>query len=280
MRPPVRRVTLAPATFALRRPIRYRLCLVRGPLPLGHWWFLEPRERVGYKRQILHSSASALAACSGPCPSQRGHGIGLLAGSLDASRFDAAQSADGATALGRQRPRSARFIRFRSTFARCRVPAWTCVACIASARAQVLRRAFAWHLRASLEYFCEACIEPICSSMPAASQATFWRAAVSADWALAYSASLIAHIVLRWAAAMSLGWIELSMIGFVPLPTTLLRVSAAVSNSLVRITELSDRTRRWDFLSPDASGDFSRARWSMRRCFRPCCRVPGSTARS
>ncbi|MGA7805371.1 sulfite exporter TauE/SafE family protein [Bradyrhizobium sp.] len=45
----------------------------------------------------------------------------------------------------------------------------------------------------------------------------------------------IAHIVLRWAAAVSLGWIGLSMTGFVPLPTPLLHVGAAVSRGLGRV---------------------------------------------
>ncbi len=42
----------------------------------------------------------------------------------------------------------------------------------------------------------------------------------------------VAHVVLRWAAAVSLGWIGLSMIGLVPLPTPLLRVATAVNRRL------------------------------------------------
>lgn len=42
----------------------------------------------------------------------------------------------------------------------------------------------------------------------------------------------IAHLVLRWAAAVSLGWIGLSMIGFVPIPEPVFRIGAAISSSL------------------------------------------------
>lgn len=46
----------------------------------------------------------------------------------------------------------------------------------------------------------------------------------------------IAHLVLRWAAAVSLGWIGLSMIGFVPIPEPVFRFGAAVSSSLGRVS--------------------------------------------
>ncbi|TKW78631.1 MAG: sulfite exporter TauE/SafE family protein [Bradyrhizobium icense] len=45
----------------------------------------------------------------------------------------------------------------------------------------------------------------------------------------------IAHLVLRWAAAVSLGWIGLSMIGFVPIPEPVFRIGAAVTNGLGRL---------------------------------------------
>ena len=38
------------------------------------------------------------------------------------------------------------------------------------------------------------------------------------------------HAVLRWAAAMSLGWIGLSMIGLLPFPTIFYRVASIVSD--------------------------------------------------
>lgn len=40
----------------------------------------------------------------------------------------------------------------------------------------------------------------------------------------------VVHIVLRWAAAVSLGWIGLSMIGFLPLPALFYRVGGVVSD--------------------------------------------------
>lgn len=46
----------------------------------------------------------------------------------------------------------------------------------------------------------------------------------------------LAHLVLRWAAAVSLGWIGLSMIGFVPIPEPMFRFGATVSRSLARLT--------------------------------------------
>lgn len=46
----------------------------------------------------------------------------------------------------------------------------------------------------------------------------------------------IAHLVLRWAAAVSLGWIGLSMIGFVPIPEPMFRIGAAVSGGIGRLT--------------------------------------------
>lgn len=46
----------------------------------------------------------------------------------------------------------------------------------------------------------------------------------------------IAHLVLRWAAAVSLGWIGLAMIGFVPVPEPMFRLGAVVSTGLGRLT--------------------------------------------
>ncbi len=54
----------------------------------------------------------------------------------------------------------------------------------------------------------------------------------------------IAHIVLRWGAAVSLGWIGMSMLGFVPMPTALLHVGAFVSRGLGRITSIF-RSHSW-----------------------------------
>lgn len=45
----------------------------------------------------------------------------------------------------------------------------------------------------------------------------------------------LAHLVLRWAAAVSLGWIGLSMIGFVPIPEPVFRIGAAVTGGLGRL---------------------------------------------
>lgn len=56
------------------------------------------------------------------------------------------------------------------------------------------------------------------------------------------------NIVLRWAAAVSLGWIGLSMIGFVPLPTPLLRLGSVISRGLSTIPG----NRRW----PSLAGPF------------------------
>jgi sulfite exporter TauE/SafE len=44
------------------------------------------------------------------------------------------------------------------------------------------------------------------------------------------------HLVLRWAAAVSLGWIGLSMIGFLPVPTAFYRVAGLISDGLAAIT--------------------------------------------
>ena len=44
-----------------------------------------------------------------------------------------------------------------------------------------------------------------------------------------------AHLVLRWAAAVSLGWIGLSMIGFVPIPEPVFRIGAVVTSNLGRV---------------------------------------------
>ena len=46
----------------------------------------------------------------------------------------------------------------------------------------------------------------------------------------------IAHIVLRWAAAVSLGWIGLSMMGAVPIPAPLVRLAAAVSSNFASMS--------------------------------------------
>jgi sulfite exporter TauE/SafE len=46
----------------------------------------------------------------------------------------------------------------------------------------------------------------------------------------------MAHLVLRWAAAVSLGWIGLSMMGFVPIPEPVFRLGAVVSDGLARLT--------------------------------------------
>lgn len=46
----------------------------------------------------------------------------------------------------------------------------------------------------------------------------------------------MAHLVLRWAAAVSLGWIGLSMIGFVPIPEPMFRLGAIVSSGIGRLT--------------------------------------------
>lgn len=45
----------------------------------------------------------------------------------------------------------------------------------------------------------------------------------------------VAHLVLRWAAAVSLGWIGLSMIGFVPIPEPVFRIGATMTNGLGRL---------------------------------------------
>lgn len=46
----------------------------------------------------------------------------------------------------------------------------------------------------------------------------------------------IVHIVLRWAAAVSLGWIGMSMLGFVPIPEPLHRFAAVVGDRLGAMT--------------------------------------------
>jgi len=46
----------------------------------------------------------------------------------------------------------------------------------------------------------------------------------------------MAHLVLRWAAAVSLGWIGLSMIGFVPIPEPMFRLGAVISGGIGRLT--------------------------------------------
>lgn len=46
----------------------------------------------------------------------------------------------------------------------------------------------------------------------------------------------LAHLVLRWAAAVSLGCIGLSMIGFVPIPEPVLRIGATISIGLGRMS--------------------------------------------
>jgi hypothetical protein len=60
-----------------------------------------------------------------------------------------------------------------------------------------------------------------------------------AGWALAYSASLIARLLPSCCGGLRLRHSDgsvLSMIGFVPLPTQLLRIDAAVSTGLGKIT--------------------------------------------
>ena len=42
----------------------------------------------------------------------------------------------------------------------------------------------------------------------------------------------ILNLVLRWAAAVSLGWIGLTMIGFAPLPTSVCRVVSAINTRI------------------------------------------------
>jgi hypothetical protein len=44
------------------------------------------------------------------------------------------------------------------------------------------------------------------------------------------------HIVLRWAAAASLGWIGMSIVGLVPLPTLLYRMGMILSNAVSAAT--------------------------------------------
>jgi sulfite exporter TauE/SafE len=46
----------------------------------------------------------------------------------------------------------------------------------------------------------------------------------------------VMNIVLRWAAAVSLGWIGMSMIGLVPVPEPLHRLAAMVSDRLAAMT--------------------------------------------
>jgi hypothetical protein len=48
----------------------------------------------------------------------------------------------------------------------------------------------------------------------------------------------LANIVLRWAAAVSLGWIGLSMLGFAPLPSALYRLGGVVSDGLGKAASL------------------------------------------
>lgn len=72
----------------------------------------------------------------------------------------------------------------------------------------------------------------------------------------------VAHVVLRWAAAVSLGWIGMSMIGLVPLPAPLLRVASAVNG---RLSSLSG------FLKSHSSAGFFVA-GSIWGCF-PCAMV-------
>ena len=51
-----------------------------------------------------------------------------------------------------------------------------------------------------------------------------------------------ANFVLRWAAAISLGWIGLSIIGVAPVPEPLARLSAAVSGRLASVAGARQRS--------------------------------------
>lgn len=76
-----------------------------------------------------------------------------------------------------------------------------------------------------------------------------------------YSASSTAplHIVIRWAAAASLGWIGLVMLAALPIPTSLYRLSATVSGeqpSCREIWILSFAILRWTILRQLCLGFF------------------------
>ena len=152
---------------------------------------------------------------------------------------------------------------------------------IVSACAQVSRQAFAWRRHLVPENRCGALEQFPHQRRPyhrlRSSRCRRRRAGTSIFGVLDRS---IAHIVLRWAAAVSPGWIGLSMIRFVPLPTPLLRVGAA-SNGLVRITgALRSYSSAGFFVAGMRVGIFPVRNGSVRCCSTLCWPDPGSTARS